>query len=57
MPDVSFPSVEGVDVEDSMEGSRVSSLDATEKLIESDIDKVNPLISYEEELGSPFYRS
>ena len=29
--------MEGVDVEDSMEGSQVSSLDTTETLIESDV--------------------
>ena len=38
MNEVSFPCVEGVDVEDSIEGSQVSFLDAIETLIESDVD-------------------
>ena len=55
MPDVSYLSVEGIDVEDSMKGARVSSLDAIETLSESGIDEVYPLISHHEEVGSQFY--
>ena len=41
MHDTSFPYVEGIGVEDLMEGSQVSSLDAIETLIESDDDGSN----------------
>ena len=54
IPDVCFPSVEGVDFEDSMEGSRVSSLDVPEILIESGVDEVEHLMPHGEEVGSPF---
>ena len=53
MPEVSFPCVEEFDVEDSIEGSQVSSLDAIETLIEPDADEVDPLMSHDEEVGSP----
>ena len=55
MPNASFPSVEGIDAEDSIEGSRVSSLDETDTLIGSDVDEVKPLIPHDEEVVSPFY--
>ena len=45
MSKVSFPSVEGVGFEGSMEGSQVSSLHVIETLIESGVDEVEPLMS------------
>ena len=54
MPDVSFPSLGGIDVEDSTEGSHVSSLDATETSIGLDVDEMDPLMSHDEDVGSPF---
>ena len=53
MPGFYFPFVEGVDVKDSMEASWVSSLDAIETLIESNVDEVDPFVPYDEEVGSP----
>ena len=56
MPEISFPCVEGVTVEYSMEGSQASSLDTIETSIDSDADKVDPLMSHDEEVGYPFKR-
>ena len=53
MPEVSFPSVEGFEVDDSMEKSWFSSLDAKEVLMDPDVDEVDPLMSWDEEVGSP----
>ena len=53
MSKVSFPFVEGVDVDDSMEGSNVSSLGALETLIERDVDEVDPFMSCDKEVGFP----
>ena len=50
MPEVSFSSTLGVEVDDSIEGSKVSSLDATETLIEWDVDEVCDFMSCEEEV-------
>ena len=52
MPEVSFPLMEWVDVEDSIKGSEVSSLDEIELLIELDIDgnDVEPLMTGKEEV-------
>ena len=50
---VSFLSVEGVDIEDSMESSKFSSLDEIEKLIEWDVDEVDSFMSHDEEVSSP----
>ena len=53
MPGVSFLRVNSVDAEDSMETSWFSSLDVKETLIDSDADEVHPLMSHDEEAGSP----
>ena len=45
MTDVSFSYVEGVDVNDSMEGSKVSTLGAIETLIERDVEEVDPFMA------------
>ena len=47
MHKVSFPCVDGVDAEDLMQGSQVSSLDVIEALIESHVNgnDVEPLMT------------
>ena len=54
MPEVSFTHVSRVAAKDSMERSWVSSLDVKETLIDSDADEVDPLMSHDEEVVSPF---
>ena len=45
MPVFSFAFVNGIDVEDSMEGSWFYSLDVTKEFIDSDDNEVGPLIT------------
>ena len=52
MSEVSFASAQGVDDDDSMEGSRFSYFHVIETLIESDVDEVDPLMSHDEEVAS-----
>ena len=53
MLEVSFPSIEGVDVDNSIEGSHISSLDTIETLIGRGVNEVDSLTSHDEEAGSP----
>ena len=52
MPKILFSCVDGVDYEDEMEGSHISTLDVIETLIESETDEVGSLIKYDDKVGS-----
>ena len=53
MPEVFFPSVEGVDIDHSIEGSKFSSLGAIAAFVKWHVEEVDPFMPCDEDAGFP----